>query len=408
MSRKDPAVAAILGFFFGPLGLFYVSAAWAFGTFAALVILAVATGGVGCIAWFACAFIGYSQAQSINRTLAARADTPSTPHVGRPPPPVPTPPPVRAPLPVEPEHVQPAPVRAPTPPPAPGPVATGAPLPATHVQFAPGFQLDRYVIEKELGQGGMARVFQVRHAYLGSLHALKVLSPELVQNEDLRQRFLAEGRIQAQLRHTNIIPVTDVVAAPGIAGLVMDYVGGETLDDRLRSIETPPDAAFVRHVFRQVLAGVGFAHARGIVHRDLKPANILLEEGPTPLVRILDFGIAKMMTGDGGRATRTGMQMGTPHYMSPEQIQLGASVANARSDVFSLGVTLYEFATRTLPFEGTTDFDIQLKITQGRFRPAREVNPSIDPAIARAIDRALETDPARRFATCEDFSAALG
>lgn len=272
-----------------------------------------------------------------------------------------------------------------------------------------GEQVEKYVVEALLGQGGMAQVWRVRHAVLGSTHALKVLLPELVRDEALRQRFLAEGQIQARLRHPNIVAVTDVVTAPGVAGLVMDHVEGDTLETVRARLKGPPDPAFVREVFGQILAAVGYAHAHGVVHRDLKPANVLLSPRDGGGVRavVVDFGIAKVLVDEpAARGTAFGARMGTLHYMSPEQVR-GARDVTARSDVFSLGVTLYEFVTGTVPFDGPSDYDVQHAIVQGRYvRPAERVK-GIDPRIAQAIERALQSDPAARFGDCDEFARAL-
>jgi serine/threonine protein kinase len=160
----------------------------------------------------------------------------------------------------------------------------------------------------------------------------------------------------------------------------------------------------VRQVFRQILDAVGTAHRMGIIHRDLKPSNILLEERGSELFpRVIDFGIAKI---EGERNTRTGAQMGTPHFMSPEQIK-GAGDVTARSDIFSLGATLYEFSTGKRVFDAPSEFGVMQKIVKGEFLPPAQVYPQIEPDISAAIHRALECDPTRRFGSCGEFAGAL-
>jgi eukaryotic-like serine/threonine-protein kinase len=273
--------------------------------------------------------------------------------------------------------------------------------------LSPGIVVERYEVERELGGGGMARVYKVRHVALGSVHALKVLEPELVVNPELRARFLEEGRIQARLKHPNILGITDVVATPGVAGLVMDYLEGESLDKYLARAQRPPEAEEVRDIFPQVLAGMGFAHAQGIIHRDLKPSNIFLEQvHGRRVVRVLDFGIAKVSGAEGKAATRTGVRMGTPQYMSPEQIR-GAREVTLRSDIFSLGVTLYELATGQVCFQGESDFNIMEKIVRAEFVPPEVAHPGLERRLAAVIRRAMEPEPERRFASCQEFAAAL-
>ncbi|PTL80571.1 serine/threonine-protein kinase [Vitiosangium sp. GDMCC 1.1324] len=273
--------------------------------------------------------------------------------------------------------------------------------------LSPGNVVERYEVERELGGGGMARVYKVRHVALGSVHALKVLDPELVGNAELRARFLDEGRIQARLKHPNILGITDVVAAPGVAGLVMDYLEGESLDKYLARATQPPAADEVRDIFRQVLEGMGFAHEQGVIHRDLKPSNIFLEQVyGRRVVRVLDFGIAKVTGAEGRPTTRTGTRMGTPQYMSPEQIR-GAGDVTLRSDIFSLGVTLYELTTGLPCFQGESDFNIMEKVVRAEFVPPDVAHPGIDRGLAAVILRAMEQEPERRFASCQEFAAAL-
>jgi hypothetical protein len=264
-----------------------------------------------------------------------------------------------------------------------------------------------YRVEALLGDGGMAQVYRARHLHLESVHALKVLDPRLLVHADLRDRFLDEGRIQARLRHPAIVAVTDVVAEPGVAALVMEYVEGPTLAAWLEAQPVPPPLELLQRLFLQVLDGLGHAHERRIVHRDIKPGNVLLalEDGRPAQAKLLDFGIAKVEA-EGKARTRADARMGTPWYMSPEQI-LDARRVDARSDLFSLGVTLYECATKGLPFEGETEFDVQRAIVDGKWVPARRRLPSIDPDFEAVLERALRREPAERFSSCAEFAGAL-
>lgn len=278
--------------------------------------------------------------------------------------------------------------------------------------LAEGQEVERYRLEAPLGEGGMAVVWRARHLLLGSVHALKVLRPELVHESEVRERFLSEGRIQAQLRHPNIAAVSDLVSESGIAGLVMELLEGETLEDRLRRAG-PLDAASLLQIFVPVLDALGEAHDRGVIHRDLKPSNLFLAARTRGRVRpvVLDFGIAKVR--DDARfealrrgATLHGARMGTPAYMSPEQVRDPRAV-DGRSDLFSLGAILYEAITGAQAFAGETDHAITERILTGHLEdPRRRVAPELAP-VADVVRRALAVDPALRFADALELSAAL-
>jgi serine/threonine-protein kinase len=277
---------------------------------------------------------------------------------------------------------------------------------------APGDRIDRYELIRLLGEGGMASVWLTRHAVLGSQHALKVLNAELVSDDEIRDRFLAEGRIQAQLRHPNLLPVTDVVAIPGVAGLVMEYVDGPSLEQWLAARAAPPRADELRAIFLPILAGIAEAHHHGVIHRDLKPANILLERrrDGTLRPRIADFGIAKIATDarlkhEARNKTRARMRMGTLAYMSPEQIT-DAGEVDRRADVFALGAILYELATGRPAFDGPTEYAVMNAIVTGGWE--RPAPGAVDPRVLACIERALDPTPAERFPDCETFAAYLG
>lgn len=273
----------------------------------------------------------------------------------------------------------------------------------------PGTQLDgRYEVVRLLGQGGMAAVYEVRHLGLHSTHALKVLNADLARNDDVRARFLAEGRIQARLRHPHVVQVTEIVTNP-VAGLVMDYVEGPTLGEFCRGQGLEPRVLL--EVFLPVLDAIEEAHKHNVVHRDLKPDNIIVGRDSRGRLQpmVTDFGIAKMLEeeGTGGRGrTQAGARMGTLLYMSPEQIR-GAGEVDARTDIFALGAILYEAATGRVAFHASSDYDTMKSIVEGTYEPPERVVGGLNPVIAGCIRKALAVDPAERFQDCASFRVAL-
>jgi hypothetical protein len=259
-----------------------------------------------------------------------------------------------------------------------------------------------YTIEAELGSGGMARVYRGRHVHLETEHAIKVLDPSYRHIPEARQRFLDEAKIQAKvLDHPNIVKVTNIVATAEHAALVMEYVDGESLERALPALLGHPEE--ITRIMLGILAALEHAHRAGVIHRDLKPANVLLE-GAKRIPRVTDFGIAKVTDASYARssATGNGARMGTLAYMSPEQIR-GPRFVTARSDVFSLGIVLYEMATGRLPFDGESDYAVMDAIVRGQYvRPM-----GIDPVISRVIRIALQPDPADRFSSCAEMAEAL-
>jgi serine/threonine protein kinase len=277
-----------------------------------------------------------------------------------------------------------------------------------------GATLDRYHLTERLGEGGMAAVYKAQHTILGSWHAIKVLRPELVAHRTIRDRFLAEGRIAAQIRHPNVVDVTDVLVAPGVAGLVMEFLDGPALDQVVDGWASPPDTAEILSIFLPILDGVAEAHAFGVIHRDLKPANVLLAKDRRGRHRpvILDFGIAKLaaetrVDHPTRRPTDAGTRMGTPAYMAPEQVRESREV-DVRSDVFALGAILYELCTGEIAFGAASEFDSMQAVVAGRCRDPQDLRPDLHPVLAGAIRTALRVDPDDRFADCEAFATALG
>src|SRR5215471_10418556 len=214
-----------------------------------------------------------------------------------------------------------------------------------------GTELLNFRILEQLGEGGMGVVYKGVDTTLDRLVAIKVLSSELSRNPELVERFRAEARAQANLNHTNIATLYAFVAQAGQAWMVMEYIEGETISQMIeRRGLLPPDIGVP--LFKQALLGIGWAHRMGIVHRDIKPSNLMVNK--QGIVKVMDFGIAKVMGSRG--LTRTGTALGTAYYMSPEQVM--NTQIDVRSDIYSLGVTLYEMLTANLPFQGDSDFHI--------------------------------------------------
>jgi predicted ATPase/Tfp pilus assembly protein PilF len=261
----------------------------------------------------------------------------------------------------------------------------------------PGQRLGRYRVEGKLGAGGMATVYLVRHLQLGSLHALKVLQTRAA---DGHSRLLAEGQAQSRLSHPHLVPVTDILEADGVLALVMAYVPGPTLQ-RLLS-EGPPTLAQADHLARGILKGVAAAHRAGLVHRDLKPGNVLLSASDGEVLpKVTDFGLVKASAE--ALATSPGVLLGTPAYMSPEQVT-DASRVDARSDVFSLGVLLYELLVGVRPFEAPDRAALLAAITTGRYLPLRERAEELPQRMVEAIGSALSVS---REARPADAAALL-
>ncbi|MGE0442102.1 MAG: protein kinase [Gemmatimonadales bacterium] len=261
---------------------------------------------------------------------------------------------------------------------------------------------DRYRIERELGQGGMATVYLAHDLKHGRDVALKVLKPELAVALG-GERFLAEIRVMATLQHPHLLPLFDSGEADGLLFYVMPYLEGETLRNRLDAERQLSVEETIRLV--GVLAGaLDFAHARGVIHRDLKPENILLQAGQ-PV--IADFGIALAVAQAGGdRITETGLSLGTPSYMSPEQAS-GTDVVDTRSDQFALAAVAYEMLVGEPPHTGASTQAIIARVMTERPRSIRAVRPAVPPGVESAVQRALAKPPADRFARCGAFAEAL-
>src|SRR2546425_814986 len=262
---------------------------------------------------------------------------------------------------------------------------------------------DRYALERELGRGGMAVVFLARDPRPDRAVAIKVLRHEIAAALGA-DRFLREIQIAAKLHHPHILPLYDSGAAGDLLYYVMPYVEGESLRQRLdRETQLPLDDALT--ITRQVAGALTYAHSHDVVHRDIKPENILLESGEAV---VADFGIARAITAAGGdKLTQTGMAIGTPLYMSPEQASGGGAI-DGRSDLYSLGCVLYEMLAGYPPFFGGTAQAIIARHALDPVPPLRTARRTVSGAVEQALDRALAKSPADRYTTALQFAEALG
>ena len=284
-----------------------------------------------------------------------------------------------------------------------GPVALRSKLQRA---LGPGYEL-----QDRIGAGGFAEVFKARDLRLKRDLAVKVLRPDLGLSPELLQRFRREAETIAALRHPNIVPVYDVGEAEGLAYIIMPMIQGESLRailDRDGAMPIPE----VRRILREAAAGLADAHDAGVVHRDLKPENIMLE-GKDKRVLLMDFGIAKIVgaaTGEDGdpaeALTTTGIIIGTPQYMSPEQA-CGDKTIDARTDQYSLAVVAYRMLSGVLPFEGESTRAVLYKQLVADPTPITEKVPELPAPMATAIQRAMAKEPAERFESMREFGAML-
>ncbi len=262
---------------------------------------------------------------------------------------------------------------------------------------------DRYVVQQLIGLGGMAEVYRARDERLARPVALKVLRSRYSHDPVVRARFEEEARAAAHVSHPHVVAVYDAGEDDSKAFIVMELVEGETLHHIISKGRVEPDLA--RSIGLEVLDALRAAHEGGVLHRDIKPANVLVtrEHG----VKVADFGIAKAVHPSPGAQnhTSTNVVLGTPSYLAPERAQ--GEPATARSDLWSVGVLLYEAVAGQRPFQGDNAIAITLAAEQHRFIPILERVPELDPAFAAAIERALESDPAVRFASAGEMAAAL-
>jgi len=258
----------------------------------------------------------------------------------------------------------------------------------------------RYQIVEELGRGGMGRVYKVVDTQVNERIALKLLKPEISADAEMIERFRNELKLARGIAHRNVCRMFDLGESEGTRFLTMEYVSGQDLKTVIRMTGSLA-VGTILSVGRQVADGLAEAHGLGVIHRDLKPQNIMIDTDGR--VKIMDFGIARSVREKG--VTGPGVMIGTPEYMSPEQVE--ARAVDARSDIYSLGIILYEMATGRVPFEGDTALSVAMKQKAEKPQDPRQINPNIPDDLAGIILRCLEKDPAKRFASAAEVRAEL-
>ena len=269
---------------------------------------------------------------------------------------------------------------------------------AARVQDALG---EGYAIEGKLGAGGFAVVYSVRDLSLKRTLAVKVLSPDVIASHSVLDRFRREAETVAQLSHPNIVPLHFIGQKDDLVYLVMQCIDGGSLADRLeRERQLPIDDAI--RIFQEVAAALAHAHKRGVTHRDIKPQNVLIDS-ETGRALVTDFGIAR--TAEGGSLTATGMVVGTPAYLSPEQVT--GEPSDHRADIYALGVMLYEMLAGQPPFIGATPTAVLMKRLAGPPEPLSTLRPDVPPMLEDLVNACLATDPNERLSDAGDIVRAL-
>jgi serine/threonine protein kinase len=272
---------------------------------------------------------------------------------------------------------------------------------------------DRYRILRKIGEGGMGCVYQAEHALIEKKVALKVLFQDLTRRPDLVARFLQEAKSASRIGHENVIDISDFGQSPdGLVYIAMEYLDGQDLGKLLKA-QKVLDWQRARPILMQITKALRAAHERGVIHRDMKPENVYLiqRDGRPDFVKVLDFGIAKVVNpdeSDGPRLTQTGMIFGTPEYMSPEQAQ--GSPPDHRVDVYAVGCIMYHLLTGSVPFTADNFMGILTKHLLERPVPLRQRRPDLDipPEVEVVCLRALEKDRDKRYADMDAFYQALG
>jgi len=267
-----------------------------------------------------------------------------------------------------------------------------------------GVTLNSYKIVKKISEGGMGEIYLAEHKFLERKAAVKVLHKSYSSNKDVRQRFIQEAQTLSKLDHPYIVKIFDFDQYQDVFYIIMEYISGYTLEQYTRIKNGLMPEHIAKEFFTKVLTAVNYAHINQVVHRDIKPSNIMIDDQNDP--KILDFGIARLLDSD-QRVTKVNTKMGSILYMSPEQI-LGKDV-DLRSDIYSLGITIYETLTAKHPydFEEDSDYTLQSKIINDYPPPPSAYYPMITKQMECVISTAINKEPLRRFNSCSDFSEAI-
>ncbi len=273
-----------------------------------------------------------------------------------------------------------------------------------------GTIIDKYTLGRSIGSGGMGDVYEAHHTLVGKHCAIKLLKPEMAAQQDVVTRMLREAQAAAAIGHPNIVDTMDFGATPdGSYYLVMEYLDGESFGSLIERTGAMPVEPAVR-ITLQVLSALEAAHAKGIVHRDLKPDNIFISRGRRgeEEVKLLDFGISKFASAneDAMRLTASGMVLGTPYYMSPEQSD-GAAHVDGRTDLWAMGVILYEALSGTIPFPGNTYSQVIIQVATREPPPLRSLRPDVSNALEMVVKGALAKDPDARWHSAADMIRVL-
>jgi len=257
-----------------------------------------------------------------------------------------------------------------------------------------------YEIISAIGQGGVGKVFKVRHNITGRVEAMKLLLSDYAEHDELVKRFLREIKIQATLDHPNIASVLNALEIGGSLVMIMEFVEGASLDTKI--VKGPLPLATTLDYSMQALSALDYAHAHGVTHRDIKPENMLVTRSGA--LKLADFGCAR--TAADPRLTGVGAVLGSLYYMSPEQAQ-GKENIDERTDVYSMGAVVYELTTGRTPFEGDQPFQLMMAHVSEEPRPPIELDPSLPQGLSDAILRALSKAPAHRFQSAQQFLRAI-
>ena len=269
-----------------------------------------------------------------------------------------------------------------------------------------GTEIQNYRIIEKIGEGGMATVYKAAHKTLPNMYrAIKILNPAFSYDPIIRAKFLTEARTLASLDHPNIVKIYDYIEHNGQLILIMEYVPGETLDKLIQFKTGPINEERAKILFLQIIDAISYAHKHGLIHRDIKPSNIIIANDGT--VKIIDFGIVKILEDEQSPgATKTGTKIGTPIYMSPEQIK--AYSVDERTDIYAMGVTLFQMVTGQSPYEHTlSEFDIQTEIVNEPLPKANTIYPVVSDHIQNIIDKATAKKKEERFKNCEELKEAI-